>query len=314
MIGSALKKLAARENLRVDHGVAYGSLRGFAATMYDGAGTKTLLFSTVFPDEQKFCLLQAELNGRNLQKEFRVLKCELCGDGVVTVFHDNPGTMKKIDAFLDWFIPRLEAADATRVSICTECRCEITQGSWHLVGGAAHHLHDACAEGLKRKFKMETETKKENDTGSYISGLAGALIGALVGAAVWALVLYLGYIAGVVGLLIGWLADKGYLLLGGRQGKGRVPILIIAIVFGVLLGTFGGETLSVAMAIRSGEIVGFTYSDIPYIFSVVLRDGEYVGLLAKNIGIGLLLAGLCVFTLVRRAATEVSETKMVRLR
>ena len=54
------------------------------------------------------------------------------------------------------------------------------------------------------------EIQKE---GSYITGLIGAMIGALIGAAAWCLVMQLGIITALIGLLIGWLAEKGHPVL-----------------------------------------------------------------------------------------------------
>ena len=73
-----------------------------------------------------------------------------------------------------------------------------------------------------------------------LSVLLGMAAGAALGAVVWAIVLSFGYIASLVGLLIGFLAEKGYSLCKGRQGKGKIAILILAVVFGVVLGTFIG--------------------------------------------------------------------------
>ena len=44
MIANGLKKLAKEYNMHVSHGVAYGSLGGFAATMDEGAGYKRICF------------------------------------------------------------------------------------------------------------------------------------------------------------------------------------------------------------------------------------------------------------------------------
>ena len=50
MIGSGLKKLAKENGMKIDSGVAYGSLGGFAATLSEGAGWKQIVFSTRFMD------------------------------------------------------------------------------------------------------------------------------------------------------------------------------------------------------------------------------------------------------------------------
>lgn len=52
MIGSGLKKLAKENGLRVSNGVAYGSLRGYAATLSEGSGFKQIVISTKFSARQ----------------------------------------------------------------------------------------------------------------------------------------------------------------------------------------------------------------------------------------------------------------------
>ena len=50
MVGNGLKKLAKENGMNVDKGVAYGSLRGFTATMSEGSGYKQIVFVTSFAD------------------------------------------------------------------------------------------------------------------------------------------------------------------------------------------------------------------------------------------------------------------------
>lgn len=68
----------------------------------------------------------------------------------------------------------------------------------------------------------------------------GALIGALLGAMVWAAVSALGYVTALVGVLIAWLAAKGYDMLGGKPGKVKVVTLIVCVIVAVAAGTVGG--------------------------------------------------------------------------
>lgn len=82
---------------------------------------------------------------------------------------------------------------------------------------------------------QNTNVKK----GSVIAGLIGALLGALVGAAAWAAVgILLNLITGIIGLVIGLLSSKGYDLFKGRPGVMKLICVIIAIVFGVVVGTY----------------------------------------------------------------------------
>ena len=313
MVGSALKKLAAENNMKVNKGVAYGSFHGYAATFSEGSGYKLISLTTTFPDMEKLNELQRNLDKINLMKSYRVQELLFGPDFISIRFYDNPGTMKKLQAFVEWFFPMLEEAEATKAHICTECKGEIEAGSWKLINGMAFYLHDSCAESVKRMIAQQEEVQKEEKTGSYLTGYIGAHLGALVGAVIWSVVWGIGYVASVIGFVTGWLADKGYNLLHGKQRKGKVVILILAVIFGVLLGTFGGEAVSLAMAINSGELPDFVYADIPYILLFLLFDSEYLLSIGGSIVMGLLFAGLGVYSVLKRANREVSGTKVVDL-
>lgn len=312
MIGSGLKKLAKENGMKVSKGVAYGSLRGYAATLSEGAGYKQIVLTTKFPDAVKLNELQAQLNARNISRELRVQNLSLAPNGVSIVFHDNPGTMAKINEFIDWFFPLLDASSATKVDICTECGMPITGGCWKLIEGTAFHLHETCAQKVQHAASAEEQARQEADEGSYLNGLLGALGGSVLGAIVWAIVLNLGYVASLVGLLIGWLAEKGYNLLHGKQGKAKIAILIVAIIFGVVLGTFGAYGLVVVQLINEGETY-LTYTDIPMFLMELLADGEFRSAAMSDILQGLLFAALGVFALLMKAGKDVSGTKIVDL-
>lgn len=314
MIGSALKKLAKENGMKVSNGVAYGSLRGYAATLSEGSGWKQIVLTTKFADPVLLNQLQEKINQRNITREFRVQKLTFAPNGVGIVFSDTIGTMKKIQAFLDWFIPMLPEHGAADVNTCTECGGQLTGGCWKLIDGVAFHMHESCAEKVQRNIGEEEQARRQADTGSYLKGLLGAVLGALLGAIVWAIVLNFGYVASIVGLLIGWLAEKGYNLLHGKQGKGKVAILIVAVILGVLFGTFAADAITLAGMINSGDLVGVAYGDIPALIMIVLaEDSDYAGAVASNILMGLLFAGLGVFSLLRKAGKEVANTKIVDL-
>lgn len=156
------------------------------------------------------------------------------------------------------------------------------------------------------------EIQKE---GSYVTGLIGALLGALVGAVAWCLVMQLGIIASLVGFAIGWLAEKGYTLLRGKAGKGKLVILILAVIFGVLAGTFAAHAVdwykaiaefypNAAITIDGREtLVG--YGDIPRLIVYTLQtDSEYLGGTVKDVLMGLLFAFMGVFGLLKNAAKK----------
>lgn len=315
MIGSAFKKLAAEYGMKVDHGVAYGILQGYAATMCEGSGWKRIVFSTRFLDPVQKTMFMDAIQAVDVKKEYRVTSLTVTPDGVLVDFYDNPGTMPKIRGFLAWFLPLLQQHQATAWNVCPECGYEVATGKWMLNNGVASYMHDACAAKAVRDVEGSNERRKQEDEGTYLKGAIGAGLGALLGAVVWAIVLLLGYVASIVGVLIGWLANKGYDLLHGKKAKGKVVILIIAVILGVVIGTLGAEAVSCAIEISQYPESGLTYADVPAVILVTLLESpEYGAYLVKNIGMGLLFAALGVYWLVFRTAKEVADEKIVELK
>ena len=317
MIGSGFKKFAIANGLSVDGGIGYGNLRGFQATLSEGSGYKQMIINTKFPDVEKLNALQASLNSVNLQKDYRIQQLTFATNGIVIVFFDNPGTMKKIEAFADWFFPLLTQAEAYGADICPECGEPMySSGVWRKVSGIAGCYHPACAEKLSQDLVNEQEAKEQADNGTYIRGAIGALIGALIGAVVWAFVLNAGYVASLVGLLIAFLADKGYDLLKGRQGKGKIVVLIFSVVLGVAAGTLFAEFMAIADTLNQG----YYFPDVPsgnildIFLYLMAEDAEYSAAVYGNIGQGLLFAAIGVVFFIKQAAKKVSAPKMTNLK
>ena len=166
----------------------------------------------------------------------------------------------------------------------------------------------------------KTNPAEVTPEGSYVRGLVGALIGALIGAALWCLVMQLGVIAAIVGFAIGWLAEKGYTLMKGKVGVGKVVILVICVILGVLVGIFASDYIDWykaiaeyypdAVATIGGQETVVTYSDIPRLIMYFLStDSEYMGGTIKNVLMGLLFAFLGVFTILRNAGKQAKAAK-----
>lgn len=314
MIGSALKKLAAENGLTVAKGVAYGTFRGYCTTFSEGSGYKQIVIATRFCEEAKQDELLGYVNRTNLTKEYRVQTLTFASNGINIVFQDNPGTMKKIEAFIDWFWPLLGQYGASGPEICPECGLPVDSGRWILRDGvAAFFLHEACAQKVERTLEARIEEKKQPGHGSYGLGILGAFAGAILGSVVWALLLSIGYVASLVGLLIGWLANKGYDLCKGRQGKGKVAILVIAVIIGVLLGTLLSDAFYLIQGIGTGEF-DISYGQIPMlILAMLVTDSEYLLATLQNCGMGLLFAFLGVFALLRKTGKEVRNPTVTNL-
>ena len=317
MIGARLKKYATSNGLSVDKGVAYGSFRGYATTLSEGAGYIQLVFSTSFEADSKQAAFRAVVEQQDLPKEFRVQNMSFAPNGINVVFLDNPGTMKKLEAFVDWFIPLLEQYGATKADTCIECGMPIENGTWILRDGVvACHVHSACADKVTREVAEGNEQRKNEDTGSYGKGFLGAFLGMLVGSILWAVIYALGYVAGLVGFVTGWLSNLLYDKFGGKQGKGKIAILIVLVILGVLLGTVLGLALYIGNLIVNGDWGAvYTLSDVPGLVVALLLTEESVMLgTLKNIALGLLFAGLCVFGVIRNAGRQVADEKVTVLK
>lgn len=315
MIGSALKKFAQQNGLTMDKGVAYGSLSGIAVTLSEGSGWKQIVFSTRFADPARRTVVSDALAARDLKKEFRVTKYDVNSKRIQVMFQDKRDIMDRMQVFLNWFLPLLRANGASGAEYCAQCGQLITGGKWVLLNGNAYHFHPQCAERVRQDMETKKQRRREEDTGNYFTGLLGALVGAILGAVVWAIVLQMGYVAALVGLLIGFLAEKGYNLCKGKQGKGKIVILIVAVIVGVVLGTFFSEWYDWAKLISSGELPGWEISDIPGLILLVLeRNADARRVFIGNIGTGLLFAALGVFALLRQTGKDLAGDSYVELR
>lgn len=290
MVGSGLKKLARQNNMKISNGVAYGDLRGYAATLSEGAGYKKIAFSSYFVEAAQKDLLVQKVQTVNILETYRVLRLDIFDRSMEVVFHDNPGTMKKIVAFLDWFIPLLNQFEATKSDICPGCGMQRSGGKWKLINGVAHCMHESCAEKARLEIVEENAQKKQEATGSYGTGLLGAFLGTLLGTVVWAFLLSSGYISFLGGLAMGFLADKGYDLFRGKQGKGKLVILITCVILGVVLGTFGPDVFTLFTMIAEGS-TDLTYSQIPvFLLELFTQNADYRGAVLYNGVMGLFFA------------------------
>lgn len=313
MIGSALKKYAVENGMNVREGVAYGVFHGYAATFCEGSGFKQMTITTHFSDPAQRYELDKALNQPGVTSQYNVRNLLVAPNCLTVVFNDTVGTMKKIKAFVDFLMPLLDTHGAAKAEVCSECGGLIqNDGVWMLRDNtAAFYVHEACGRRVQETLEAENTRRKEEENGSYLSGVVGAVIGAALGAVVWAILLMLGYIVGLVGLLIGFLAEKGYTLLKGKQGKAKIAILIIAVIFGVLLGTAAGTCLQVVQVINENQL---DMAFFPDIMSAVLEDGDVQGEIAANVLIGLLFAGIGVFGMLYNESKKLSGEKVKFLR
>ena len=314
MVGSGLKKLAKENGMKVAHGIAYGSLQGYAATMSEGSGYKQIVFATRFADPQACATLAQIAGSAEAQKEYRLRDITFNEQTIVVNFTDSVGTMDKIRAFIGWFIPLLCQYGASPWNVCLECGGQLLSGRWIAINGVAYYMHETCAAKVRQEISESEQTQKQARTGSYGSGAVGALLGAALGAVVWSVVLMAGYVASLVGLLIGWLAEKGYGLLHGKQGKPKVAILIGAVILGVAAGTLGGYYFSLVQEVAQDPQLSVYSEHITELFFWLMdHSADFRQGVIRDFLMGLIFAGLGVFGMMRKTSNEVSGAKILDL-
>ena len=314
MIGSGLKTLAKEHGMQIAGGVAYGEMHGYAATLSEGAGYKRVAVTAYFESDAQRQALMGAFGQRDLMKEFRVQHFEVRDNVIDLVFWDNPGTMKKLRAFLDVFFPELVRSGAKGMQYCSCCGLEMMgNGEWRLIDGIAHRMHGSCATRTEGEMDAAYEDEQQSPDTSYASGFLGALIGALIGSVAWAVIFTMGFVSAWIGFLIGWLAEKGYTRMRGKRGPGKVVILVLVTLIGVVLGTLGGEMASLAVMIAGGELPGWGFGDLPMMTYILMQDPEVMKVFLTNIGQGVLFALLGIAVILYRTGKQVTKTKVKKL-
>ena len=96
-----------------------------------------------------------------------------------------------------------------------------------------------------------------------------------------------------------------------------IILLVLAVIFGVVIGTAGGYVATAWMEINAllaeeGQ-ASLTFAEFMSWFTLLLQDSEYIGYMVKDILLGLAFAGLGVFAMLIKTGKEVSGTKIIDL-
>ena len=303
MVGTGIKKYAQVKGLKISNGVAYGLVGGFMVTLVDGEGFKKASFSCAVTDETAARLSNA-LEDKAFKKQYRISAVEISRESVSITFADTIGTMKKITPCMEVLPAMLRENGAIGDGFCTACGNNIEIGEAHnvvLINGIAHRVHSACASGLGQRAEMEKEVY-ENEEKNLGKGILGALLGAVAGGIVWAVAYYFGWFFALIGVLIAFLAKKGYELLGGKVCKAKTIIVLVATAFGAIFGQVAGDFVAIGIEILD---MGYTVLDIPFFYAYILaEDSEALTATLTNLGLGLLFAMLGGFGILRKTHSE----------
>lgn len=303
MVGPGLKKYAQEKGLKVSNGVAYGVINGYMVTLVDGADIKKVSFSCAVTDDAAGRLRFA-LDEKSFKKQYRIAQVEILRESVTVVFGDTIGTMKKLSACMEVLPQKLKECGAIGDGFCTACGNNIDITEAHnivLINGIAHRIHAGCAGGVNQRAEIEEDIYK-NEEKKLGRGILGALLGAAAGGIVWAVAYYLGWFFALIGVLIAFLAKKGYELLGGKVCKAKTVIVLLSTVFGAVFGQVMGDLASIAMEIPGTD---YTIIDVPFLYVFILAEQpDVLQSTLINLGMGLFFALLGGYGILRKTHTE----------
>jgi len=143
--------------------------------------------------------------------------------------------------------------------------------------------------------------KQERETsGSLLRGTIGAVLGGILGIIPWVLLGLIGFIASVSGLIMGYLAQKGYILFGGKRN--RIMLLVIAVV--VIVFTYAAVIINQTIAdyrylTEEGYMEIAVLSLLRFELGLPFDTNYEVGYLWGQLALGWLFAGLGNFSLLR---------------
>ncbi len=190
---------------------------------------------------QKSALLRAEAV-RVLEaaaKEYKLNRtASLTGEQFAAIeFRTTNKAIKQMGQFIRRAVAGIAGLGIPSVKACSHCGQIMESGEVPVrIKDDVFPMHDNCAEEAIRQQAWLGEPKK----GSLPLGILGAAAAAILGAIPWAVVFAMGYMASLVGILIGFMVSRGYDLTHGRQGRVKIVIVLLFVLLSVALGQVAG--------------------------------------------------------------------------
>lgn len=302
---NSLKGLAEAYGFRQFKNVMYGTVHNFNVTMHGNTGKKIVCFAAHLDSQEIAKEIQDILSEKSVRKAYLVESC-VCNDRrIIVSFIQNRHTLTCIEAFLNWFPDVLNEKNARGADCCNCCGQSFgdVKPKLTLVNGTVLPMHDECAH--KVTDILQDADRSEHDSSASVSkGLIGALLGTIAGIIPWAIVAALGYIAGICGFLISWLARIGYEKFGGKKGAAKCCIIIICSVVGVVLGNFCGEVIIAGKELAGMDVSLPIAQLIKFVFDLIKTEPECLSAFIKDCVIGLAFAVMASINLFKEVTDE----------
>ncbi len=299
-MSAQLEKIMELCSLKRYGDIAYGSVNGISVNVVYNTMSSSAFVHFFIGRESGVSLSEINLFLKENHKEFRAKNAQQNGSAVTIMLDSQVKRIKPehVAAFLDKSTAYLTQQGYR--SGCSVCGQDNDEG-FTQQGGFVLQM---CAPCHERLAAATTQIKQERAvTGSYLTGLLGAVLGAIVGIIPWVLIGMLGYIAGISGLIMAFLAYKGYLLLRGKRGPGMTWILILVL----FVFTYVAVLTSVGVeAYQASVEAGLSVGQLIYLVFIAPFTPELfdTGALWGNIALGWFFAALGSFAFLRKTNKE----------
>lgn len=196
----------------------------------------------------------------------------------------------------------LSDAGVTPPTQCAFCNLDGSDDK-ATINGIKVSAHHDC----KTKAIEETSTAQaQNDSREpeLLKGTVGALFGAMIGSIPWILVdWFVGFYAGILGILIGTSALFFYKKFGGKVVKATRTIIIVATLLGVLFANFAIATM---ILINSDGLL------ILENYVIVYTDPELGPIMIQSLAIGLFISLFSLPTIFQKVKSEESTVPTIK--
>lgn len=154
------------------------------------------------------------------------------------------------------------------------------------------------------------ELEEPGTAGSYPLGLIGALLGAVVGAVPWFLAsTFTNFFIGWLGFLVGWCACWGYQKCRGARRTGyAMTVVILCSIFAIVLSDFASNMYLLCTDFEWQRAARYEHISVYQLAAGALLMPENLQYILPNLGIGLLIGGLGIFS-ARRQVLEYTDPK-----
>lgn len=301
-MSAQLERIMELSGLKRYEEIAYGSKNNIFVNVMYNKMTWSANIHFFIGRESGISLEEINLFLKENHKKYRAKPAQLNGNTVSVLLNSEIKRIKPEDVAV--FVDEATAflADKGYRSGCAVCSADSGEG-YTLQGGFIQQMCAPCHEKLAA---ATTEIKRERaETGSYLTGLVGALLGGIIGIIPWVLIGMLGYIAGISGFVMAFLSYKGYLLLRGRRGPGMTWILILVLIVFTYIAvlTSQGIVEYQYLAEMGYEVDIFELAKM-MIAAPFLPEFFETGALWGSIALGWLFAGLGSFAFLRKKNKE----------